>query len=103
VASYYPSLIINAGIAPPAYGHHFASVYHSLLKRRLAAKVAGNKVINEALKIVLNGTFGKLGSMYSMMYAPDQMIAVTSRSSAPTRTAWCHWCRATCKIRLRRL
>jgi hypothetical protein len=77
VTSYYPSLIINAGIAPPAYGHHFASVYHSLLQRRLAAKVAGNKVINEALKIVLNGTFGKLGSMYSMMYAPDQMIAVT--------------------------
>ena len=77
VTSYYPSLIINAGIAPPAYGGHFAAVYHSLLDRRVAAKRAGNKVINEALKIVLNGTFGKLGSMYSMMYAPGQMIAVT--------------------------
>ena len=77
VTSYYPSLIINAHIAPPAYGHHFAQVYRSLLERRVAAKRAGNKVINEALKIVLNGTFGKLGSMYSMMYAPDQMIAVT--------------------------
>lgn len=77
VTSYYPSLIINAGIAPPAYGQHFAQVYRSLLDRRVAAKRSGNKVINEALKIVLNGAFGKLGSMYSMMYAPDQMIAVT--------------------------
>jgi hypothetical protein len=77
VTSYYPSLIINAGICPPAYGNAFQSVYLSLLERRVAAKREGNKVINEALKIVLNGTFGKLGSMYSMMYAPDQMIAVT--------------------------
>ena len=77
VTSYYPSLIINAGICPPAYGNAFQAVYQSILERRVAAKRAGNKVINEALKIVLNGTFGKLGSMYSMMYAPDQMIAVT--------------------------
>ena len=77
VTSYYPSLIINAGICPPAYGNAFQAVYQDLLHRRVAAKRAGNKVISEALKIVLNGTFGKLGSMYSMMYAPDQMIAVT--------------------------
>ena len=77
VTSYYPSLILNAHISPPAYGYHFASVYHSILERRVAAKRSGNKVINEALKIVLNGTFGKLGSIWSMMYAPDQMIAVT--------------------------
>ena len=77
VASYYPSLIINANICPPTYGQHFQAVYQSLLDRRLKAKRDGNKVINEALKIVLNGTFGKLGSMWSMMYAPDQMIAVT--------------------------
>ena len=77
VTSYYPSLIINAGICPPSYGNAFQAVYRSLLERRVAAKREGNKVINEALKIVLNGTFGKLGSMYSMMYAPDQMIAVT--------------------------
>ena len=77
VTSYYPSLIINAGICPPSYGNSFQAVYRSLLERRVAAKREGNKVINEALKIVLNGTFGKLGSMYSMMYAPDQMIAVT--------------------------
>lgn len=77
VTSYYPSLIINAGICPPAYGNAFQAVYRSLLERRVKAKREGNTTLNEALKIVLNGTFGKLGSMYSMMYAPDQMIAVT--------------------------
>lgn len=32
---------------------------------------------NEGLKIVLNGSFGKLGSMYSKLYAPDLMLQVT--------------------------
>jgi DNA polymerase elongation subunit (family B) len=77
VTSYYPSLIINANICPPAYGQDFQAVYRSILDRRVQAKRAGNKVVDSALKIVLNGTFGKLGEMHSMMYAPDQLIAVT--------------------------
>lgn len=35
------------------------------------------KAVNEGLKIVLNGSFGKLGSMYSKLYAPDLMLQVT--------------------------
>lgn len=34
-------------------------------------------VISDGLKITLNGSFGKLGSMYSKLYAPDLMLQVT--------------------------
>ncbi len=33
--------------------------------------------IQSGLKIVNNGSFGKLGSMYSKLYAPDLMLQVT--------------------------
>lgn len=77
VTSYYPALIINAGIAPSSLGVHFQTVYRDLVKRRIDAKHAGNKVMADALKICVNGTFGKLGSIYSVMYAPDQLVTVT--------------------------
>ena len=40
---------------------------------------AGDKaqVVSDGLKIVLNGSFGKLGSMYSKLYSPDLMLQVT--------------------------
>jgi len=77
VASYYPALIINNRLIPPALGPKFLDIYRGIRDRRLAAKRAGQKAIAESLKIVLNGTFGKLGQPYSIMYAPRQMINVT--------------------------
>ena len=77
VTSYYPTLILNAGITPANLGVDFLKVYHSIVKERIAAKHAGNNVVAECLKIVVNGTFGKLGSKYSIMYAPNLMIQVT--------------------------
>jgi hypothetical protein len=44
---------------------------------RLAAKAAGDKVKAESLKICVNGSFGKLGSPYSTLYAPELMVQVT--------------------------
>ncbi len=35
------------------------------------------KTYNEGGKITINGSFGKLGSMYSKLYAPDLMLQVT--------------------------
>jgi hypothetical protein len=77
VTSYYPSLILNNRLIPPHIGAVFLDVYRKIFERRLAAKKAGQKNIAETLKIALNGTFGKTGSPYSAIYAPEQMIQTT--------------------------
>lgn len=77
VASYYPSLILVTGIAPVQIGSSFAEIYRSWYTRRLAAKRAGDKKNANSLKTLLNGTFGKLGSKWSIFYAPAEMIQVT--------------------------
>ena len=77
VASYYPSIILNCGLAPAQMGAHFSAVYRSIVERRLAAKLAGDKVAADVLKIVVNGSFGKLGSPYSRLYSPQLLIQTT--------------------------
>lgn len=77
VASQYPSIIMKLGLYPKALGKEFLSVYGDLLARRLAAKKAGDKVTDKGLKISINGAYGKLGSPYSVLFAPHLMIAVT--------------------------
>lgn len=77
VTSYYPSIILNQGLYPQHLGPAFLAVYRSLVDRRIAAKRAGDKDTAESLKIAINGSFGKLGSKYSALYAPDLLIQVT--------------------------
>jgi len=77
VASYYPSLILETGIYPQQIGEQFKHIYRSWYDRRLAAKHAGDKKTANSLKTLLNGTFGKLGSKWSIFYAPSEMIQVT--------------------------
>lgn len=77
VASYYPYIILNLGLYPPQMGPAFLTVYKSIVDRRIAAKRAGDKKTADMLKIVINGSFGKLGSKYSALYAPDLLVQVT--------------------------
>jgi len=77
VTSYYPSIILNQGLQPRKMGKAFTTVYRGLVERRIAAKVAGNVVESEALKITINGSFGKFGSQYSVLYAPELLIQTT--------------------------
>lgn len=77
VASQYPSIIMKLGLYPKALGPAFLAVYDDLKRQRLEAKKAGDKVRDKAGKIALNGAYGKLGSPYSVLYAPHLMIAVT--------------------------
>ncbi|MBB5986015.1 hypothetical protein [Sphingobium lignivorans] len=77
VASYYPAIILNAGLYPKALGREFIDVYREIRDERVAAKRAGDKTKDKGLKIALNGCFGKLGSKYSVLYAPHLMIAIT--------------------------
>lgn len=77
VTSYYPKMILNNKLIPPALGALFLKIYETIFNRRVTAKRAKQKAIAEMLKIVLNGTFGKLGQPYSIFYAPKQMVMVT--------------------------
>lgn len=77
VASYYPFIILGQGLYPQHLGPNFLRVYKGIVDRRIAAKRAKHKNIAESLKIVINGSFGKLGSMFSILYAPDLLVQVT--------------------------
>ncbi len=90
VTSYYPNIIMTLGLFPKHLGPAFLKVYRKIYQIRVAAKdrvsaakKAGLKpdpvdvILNESLKIVLNGSFGKFGSRFSSLYSPDLMIQVT--------------------------
>ena len=77
VASQYPNIIMKLGLYPEALGKDFLHVYKSIIDRRLEAKRAKDKATDKGLKISINGSYGKLGSPYSVLFAPHLMIAVT--------------------------
>jgi len=77
VESFYPKLILSTGLNPPQIGDIFGYIYKQIVDRRITAKRSGNKTVAESLKITINGTFGKLGSIFSKLYAPDLMIQTT--------------------------
>lgn len=91
VASYYPAIILLLKLFPKHMGDAFLRVYRGIVEKRLKGKgltkelkklgdMDGSKLwagITQTLKIVINGSFGKLGSKWSRLYAPDLMIQVT--------------------------
>lgn len=77
VESYYPSIILLLGLYPEHLGPDFLQVYKKIVDRRLHAKHTGDKVTASTLKITINGSFGKLGSQYSVLYSPSLLIQVT--------------------------
>lgn len=91
VGSYYPSLILLMNMFPKAIGEAFVAIYRKIYTQRLDAKrksgecrKAGDKAgaahwksVADGLKITLNGAFGKLGSKYSILFAPELLIRTT--------------------------
>lgn len=86
VGSYYPSLILLMNMYPRAIGPDFIKIYRKVYEDRLHAKRMGAsgcadakdwKVKADSLKITLNGAFGKLGSKYSILFAPELLIRTT--------------------------
>lgn len=77
VASFYPAIVLQCKLFPKHLGEAFLTVYQGIVDRRLAAKKAGNIAISENLKVTINGTFGKTGSPYSVLYAPEMTIQIT--------------------------
>ena len=107
VASYYPSLILNSGKWPAALGPTFQQEYRAIKDERLAAKDLQKKIEkaggkgtpewiqarseNEGGKIQINGTFGKTGSPYSVLFAPEMLIqtTVTGQLALLMLVEWC--------------
>jgi hypothetical protein len=77
VESYYPKIILNQELYPQHLGRDFLDVFRAIVERRLDAKHRGDKTTADSLKITINGTFGKLGSQFSILYAPDLLIQTT--------------------------
>lgn len=77
VVSYYPRIIINCRLYPQHLGIDFLFVYAGIVDDRVKAKAAKLKAIAESLKIVANGTFGKLLQPGGPLYAPDLGMQVT--------------------------
>mgnify|MGYP003630753404 FL=1 len=77
VASYYPNIILRQRSEPSNMVGRFLPVYQDIVNKRIAAKQCGDKVTADSLKIVINSSFGKFGSKYSVLYAPDLLIQTT--------------------------
>ena len=75
--SFYPSLMINLDTYPPQLGNVFLDVLKTITVQRLAAKKNKDKVEADALKIVINSCYGKLGFEKGYMYSPKSMYTVT--------------------------
>lgn len=103
VRSMYPTIILMLGLFPKSLGVHFLATYRGILTGRIDAKdrakglreilkafVGSNadrgkleaelfacEVADKGLKIALNGVFGKLGSRYSILFAPHLLLSTT--------------------------
>lgn len=91
VASFYPRLILNNSWFPEHLGTKFLTIFDTIVERRLDAKAKSKEckkagdpdgarmwaIVSDGLKITINGTFGKLGSMYSTIYSPRLLLQVT--------------------------
>ena len=78
IGSQYPRAIIKRKLYPKHLGENWLEGYNNIFERRIKAKREGNKSINEAYKLALNGGgYGKLGEEYNWQYDPFCMYSCT--------------------------
>jgi len=78
VKSYYPNLFIQNRLHPRQMDQDtFVQVYSDIFDQRVIAQKAGDTLTSDALKLSLNGLFGKTGSDVSCFYDPTVFYAVT--------------------------
>ena len=70
VASMYPNIILILNVLGEA-----SEKYKSILDRRLAIKHV-DKILSEALKLILNSVYGNLNNEYSLLYNPNGALSV---------------------------
>jgi hypothetical protein len=66
VESYYPNLAIVNNFRPEHLGEAFSRVYNNIFLER--KKYPKGTVENYSYKIILNGSYGKFGDVYSFLY-----------------------------------
>lgn len=70
VKSMYPNIILILNVLGAASGK-----YKEILDKRLAIKHV-DKILSEALKLILNSVYGNLGNKYSLLYNPMALLSV---------------------------
>jgi hypothetical protein len=74
VSSYYPNLSIQYSFKPEHLGESFMKVYKDIYNER--KKYPKGSVENQSFKIILNGSYGKLGDTYSFLYDPKAQLQI---------------------------
>jgi DNA polymerase elongation subunit (family B) len=77
VASYYPSLILNNDYYSKTLGNKFKEFYKGIFNERMEAVKNEDVFRSDVYKLLLNIPFGKYGNKYSILYAPDMLLATT--------------------------
>jgi len=85
VAAMYPSLNLEMGLYPEHLGKTFLDIYQEMYDVRKEVKkipkpdrTEDEATTDATYKIVLNGAgYGKLGSIYSFLYSPENLLAIT--------------------------
>lgn len=70
VASMYPNIILQIGALGKA-----TDKYRSILEQRIAIKHI-DKILSDALKLILNSTYGLLKNQYSSLFNPKAALSV---------------------------
>lgn len=79
VSSLYPSIAIVNGLHPEHLGETFAKIYGDLkVERKKWQKEKGKKCPEaNAIKLALNGAYGKSNSVFSVFYDPQFTMTIT--------------------------
>lgn len=71
VTSMYPSIIILL----KALGENATKQYKEILDKRIAVKHS-DKILSDALKLILNSVYGNLNNKYSLLFNPKSALSV---------------------------
>jgi len=77
VTSYYPEIILTCNLYPEHLGTAFLDVFRGFKNKRVEAKKLKQFTKDKGLKIFINGTSGKLNSVYSNIYSPKCYFQMT--------------------------
>jgi DNA polymerase elongation subunit (family B) len=77
VTSFYPAIMLQEKAYPKHLGEGFLELFEIMVNQRIVAKKTGNKIQAEALKIVINSIYGKMGSPNELFYDPQSLYKVT--------------------------
>jgi hypothetical protein len=72
VVSMYPNIILILNVL----GAIATALYKEILNKRIAIKHV-DKILSDALKLILNSVFGNLGNKYSLLYNPNALKSIT--------------------------